>query len=124
MSKEKIVSSDYLKLKFVEAIDSSSTHAAWVQRKPDSVKRGYSASIRVLDKKTGMIKQFTSGLTKDMSPKFSPNGLKLAFLSTRSQEKPQIFVMDVAGGEASQCTKSEKGVTSFEWSPEFKINNV
>ena len=92
MSKENIVSSDYLKLKFVEAIDSSSTHVAWVQRKPDSVKRGYNSSIRVLDKNTGKIKQFTSGLTKDMSPKFSPDGLKLAFLSTRSQEKPQIFV--------------------------------
>ncbi|OLS24267.1 MAG: Acylamino-acid-releasing enzyme [Candidatus Heimdallarchaeota archaeon LC_2] len=121
MSKEKIISSDYLKLKFVEALDSTSTHVAWVQRKPNSVKRGYNSSIRVLDKNTGKIKQYTSGLAKDMSPKFSPNGLKLAFLSTRSQEKPQIFVMDITGGEALQCTKNEKGVTSFEWSPDSNL---
>lgn len=118
MSSEKIESSDYLKLKFVESIDSSKTHVAWVERKPDSVKRGYKSAIRVLDKNSGKIKQFTSGVTKDFVPKFSPNGAKIAFLSVRSQEKPQIFVIDLNGGEALQCTTNEKGVSSFEWSPD------
>lgn len=120
MSQEKIVSSDYLKLKFAETLDSSSTHVAWVQRSPHAVTRGYKSSIRVLEKSTGNIKQFSSGLVKDFSPKFSPDGLKLAFISTRFKDKPQLFVMDVNGGEATKCTQREKGVTAFEWSPDSK----
>ncbi|MCE7736927.1 MAG: S9 family peptidase [Candidatus Heimdallarchaeota archaeon] len=118
MSQEKIVSSDYLKLKFAESIESSPTHVAWVQRLPHPVTKNYKTSIRVLEKSSGNIKQFSSGLSKDFSPKFSPNGSKLAFLSTRYKDKPQLFIMDINGGEAIKCTQQEKGVSYFEWSPD------
>ncbi|MFV2014629.1 MAG: prolyl oligopeptidase family serine peptidase, partial [Candidatus Heimdallarchaeota archaeon] len=120
MMREKIVSSDYLKLKFVESIDSCLTHVVWVERIPHTITRGYKSSIRVMDKKSGNIKQFSSGLFKDFSPKFSPDSKKLAFISTRFKDKPQLYIMDVDGGEALKCTQKEKGVTSFEWSPDSK----
>lgn len=63
-------------------------------------------------------KQFTSGLTQDQSMKPSPNKNQLAFLSARGGEKakPQIFIMDVNGGESVQYSKTSNGVSEFEWS--------
>jgi dipeptidyl aminopeptidase/acylaminoacyl peptidase len=63
-------------------------------------------------------KQFTGGLTQDKSMKLSYDKKKLAFLSTRGSDnsKPQIFIMDVDGGEAIKYSKAQNGVTNFNWS--------
>jgi len=49
-------------------------------------------------------------------PRWSPDGSRLAFLST-VDGKPQIFVLPVGGGEAWQATKSPSGVQQFAWRP-------
>ncbi len=63
-------------------------------------------------------KQFTSGLSQDKSMKLSPDKKQLAFLSTRGGEKakPQIFIMDVDGGEAVKYSKAQNGVSQYNWS--------
>ena len=56
----------------------------------------------------------------DSQPRWSPDGTALAFVSTRDDDKPQIFVLNLAGGEAQQVTKTEElseGVDSFDWHP-------
>ncbi|MGB6666788.1 MAG: S9 family peptidase [Candidatus Acidiferrum sp.] len=60
------------------------------------------------------------------SPRWSPDGRTLAFLSARSSDslstdkpKPQIYLLSVAGGgEAMALTKLKNGVQSYQWSPE------
>lgn len=62
-------------------------------------------------------RQLTNGLKKDSSPRWSPDGKEIAFVSTRS-EKPQIFVIAADGGEARQVTTLKNGVGSAPaWSP-------
>lgn len=46
---------------------------------------------------------------------FSPDGTWLSFLRT-VDEKAQLFVMRTNGGEATQLTKHETAVGSYEWS--------
>jgi dipeptidyl aminopeptidase/acylaminoacyl peptidase len=53
----------------------------------------------------------------DLSPRWSPDGKRLAFLSARAG-KPQLFVMEMSGGEAWQLTKEAEGVSGFSWSPD------
>ncbi|MFN8446380.1 MAG: S9 family peptidase [Caldilineaceae bacterium] len=66
----------------------------------------------------GCERQLTQGLKKDSSPRWSPSGRQVAFLSTRT-EKPQIFVIAVDGGEAKQVTTLKNGVGSGPvWSPD------
>jgi len=60
--------------------------------------------------------QYTRGDHSSSSPAFSPDGSRLAFISTRSG-KPQIWLMRVDGGEARQVTSTETGVNSFQWAP-------
>jgi dipeptidyl aminopeptidase/acylaminoacyl peptidase len=59
----------------------------------------------------------TSGQWKDTSPAWSPDGTRIAFTSNRD-EKNQIFVLPIDGGEATQITHIESGVGEFAWSPD------
>lgn len=62
---------------------------------------------------------FTQGKKVDSSPRWSPTGDQLAFLSNRSGDK-QIWMMSRFGGEARQLTRMYHGVGSFTWSPNGK----
>jgi dipeptidyl aminopeptidase/acylaminoacyl peptidase len=61
---------------------------------------------------------FTGEAASSTSPRWSPDGEWLAFLSARDGGKTQIWVMPRAGGEARQVSKLENGASAFEWSPE------
>lgn len=62
-------------------------------------------------------RKLTSGQWKDSSPAWSPDGSKIAFTSNRD-EKNQLFVLPINGGEATQVTTLESGVGQFVWSPD------
>jgi dipeptidyl aminopeptidase/acylaminoacyl peptidase len=61
--------------------------------------------------------QLTRGPGLDTTPRWSPDGRRLAFLSDRSGAS-QLFVLDLSGGEARQLTRFDMGVTQFEWFPD------
>ena len=66
----------------------------------------------------GRQSEFTQG-NADGSPRFSPDGAKLAFLRAAQSGGPrQVWVMSTRGGEARQITEAAKGVQDFAWSPD------
>jgi dipeptidyl aminopeptidase/acylaminoacyl peptidase len=75
--------------------------------------------IWVYDKQGGVVRQFTYSAKAESSPRWSPNGKQLAFLSDRDEEQ-QIYVMRADGGEGVAITKGKRSVKSFEWSPDGK----
>ncbi len=62
--------------------------------------------------------QYSRGAKSSSSPRFSPDGKQLAFLSSRNGDKNQVFVMRIMGGEPEQITDGKSGITSFKWSPD------
>lgn len=54
---------------------------------------------------------------KDRSPRFSPDGKRLAFLSRRDG-KSQAYVMPLDGGEAMQLSTLGSDVDTLRWSPD------
>jgi dipeptidyl aminopeptidase/acylaminoacyl peptidase len=52
--------------------------------------------------------------------RWSPDGLRVAMLSTRSGS-PQIWLLTLSNGQAEQATTMEAGVSSFEWSPDGRF---
>ena len=63
--------------------------------------------------------QFTAGERGESRPRWSPDGTRLAFSARRNDdERPQIYVMPAAGGEAVRATDLANGVQDFVWSPD------
>jgi dipeptidyl aminopeptidase/acylaminoacyl peptidase len=61
--------------------------------------------------------QFTYGEHSNFNPRWSPSGDRLAFLSTRGDGPPQVYLMRTGGGEAYAVTNAKTGVNSFQWGP-------
>jgi dipeptidyl aminopeptidase/acylaminoacyl peptidase len=78
--------------------------------------------------------QFTTSPQSSNSPRWSPDGHSLAFLSSRETGdapagnapataggeagRSQIFVLSMSGGEAARLTNLKNGVSAFAWSPD------
>jgi dipeptidyl aminopeptidase/acylaminoacyl peptidase len=78
------------------------------------------SALHLLVVDTGVNRQLTSGEAVDSSPDWSPDGKRIAFLSTRSG-KPQIYQIPIDGGEAMPLTELEQGAGSGPvWSPDGK----
>lgn len=58
--------------------------------------------------------RFTGG-TSDRSPRWAPDGKRIAFLARRD-EKTQIYVISMTGGEAKLLADTDSSVGSFRWS--------
>src|SRR3954452_12975308 len=65
--------------------------------------------------------QVTSSAESESSPRWSPDGKFLAFLSSRQGAKgAQIWLMNRAGGEAIKLTGIKGGISDYAWSPDSK----
>jgi dipeptidyl aminopeptidase/acylaminoacyl peptidase len=102
------------------AISPDGRLVAYTVRAADWDDNSYHTEIWLADAETGELRQLTNDLKKSStSPAWSPDGRTLAFASDRD-EKRQIYLIDVRGGEARRLTNLEDGVGSFEWSPDGK----
>jgi len=68
---------------------------------------------------TGANRQLTQGPGSDRSPRWSPDGKTLAFLSTR-QNGAQVWVLDLTGGEARRVSNLPEGAGELYWLPDGK----
>lgn len=60
---------------------------------------------------------FTSEAHSSWSPRWSPDGRLLGFLSDREDDRAQVWTLDVRGGDARQLTDTPQAVRDFSWSP-------
>lgn len=80
------------------------------------------SNLWVMPTSGGKPRQFTVGNQSDSSPRWSPDGRQIAFLSNRgSKDDPaQIFLIPFDGGEARAITNIEGSIEWFKWSPDGK----
>ena len=64
--------------------------------------------------------RLTSDKASESSPRFSPDGRYLAFLSARGDDEDvkQLWLLPTAGGEAEKVTEFTGGVSDYDWSPD------
>ena len=74
-------------------------------------------SIWLLDVETGRLRQLTFSGKNDNSPRWSPDGSTIAFLSDRDGTQ-QLYLLPLRGGEAEKITTGAERVEQFRWSPD------
>ena len=82
---------------------------------------GSDSEIVLIDIATGAQRVMTSGHQHANSPRWSPNGDRLAFIAASGEGKdatPQIFVLPMDGGDARKITSAPDGVEQFRWRPD------
>jgi len=130
--KKPFVSRDLWKLKFVgdPEVSYDGTAVVWVETIINAKNNSYESALWISRKdKNGRFLQpvrLTYGKKQqghgalDQSPRFSPDGKYLAFLSNRTG-KNQIWLLNMKeGGEARQLTKGEDSVSQISWSPDSR----
>jgi dipeptidyl aminopeptidase/acylaminoacyl peptidase len=90
---------------------------AYVVSTTDTVENALSAAIWVArTDASSPPRRLTTGRKRDYSPRWSPDGTRIAFLSTR-EDRAQLFVIDPSGGEADRLTEWKTGLSSISWAP-------
>jgi dipeptidyl aminopeptidase/acylaminoacyl peptidase len=90
---------------------------AYVISEVDAAKNVTRSGIWLIDAAGGMPLRLTAGPGRDESPRWSPDGRAMAFISDRDGSN-QIWIIDLAGGEARKAVTVEGGTTNFGWSPD------
>ncbi len=117
---------DMLKIKTIGSVilsnDGSKAAFAVTSIEPDDTKTDYRYVSQVYMINTNGIsspKQLTSSKDGSSQPVWSPDGKQLAFVRA-VDNKPQIFLLPMDGGEAKQLTQNKYGATTPKWSPDGK----
>ncbi len=61
---------------------------------------------------------FIGSSASSSSPRWSPDGKWVAFLSARDGGKTEVWLLPSSGGEARKLSDLENGVSNIEWSPD------
>jgi dipeptidyl aminopeptidase/acylaminoacyl peptidase len=92
---------------------------AYVVRPVSRSDRHWESSIWVVGFDGGEPRQFSSGLWQDDSPRWSPDGTRLAFLSDRAERgKASVYVIPRDGGEAVRVFDQQGELAMLSWSPD------
>ena len=122
LTKRAITIDDLYRLQWISdpQISPDGKQAVYVVKSPDSDdKTKYRSQIWIVNLDEGTPRPFTSGLKSDASPRWSPCGCQVAFISSRSGDSA-VWLMPVCGGEAVQLTKFKRPLGGIAWSPDGK----
>ena len=79
---------------------------------------GFYRELYVISTRTRQEKPFVTGKVSVGTLRWSPDGSRLAFLTSRGKEaETQVWVIPIDGGEAVQATESKTGISDFQWHP-------
>ncbi|MCY7346785.1 MAG: S9 family peptidase [Pyrinomonadaceae bacterium] len=81
-------------------------------------KSEFVAQIWLANSDGGNNSQITFGDKSSTNPKWSPDGSALAFTSNRKDNRNNLYVLRLNGGEAEPLTDLKGGIADFEWSPD------
>jgi dipeptidyl aminopeptidase/acylaminoacyl peptidase len=90
---------------------------AYVRQSADIMTDRARSTIWLVDVATGKQQPLVAGTGHHFSPRWSPDGTRLAYFST-AEGSSQLYVRWMASGEAARVTGLPNSPNSLEWSPD------
>jgi dipeptidyl aminopeptidase/acylaminoacyl peptidase len=101
-------------------ISPDGSKVVYVHIRVNEDKDNYVSALWLADVKTGALRQMTTATARHWSPRWSPDGTRIALVSNRGGRAAQIYVLPLDGGEATAVTKMKNGAGNIEWAPDGK----
>ncbi|MDH4054784.1 MAG: S9 family peptidase [Gammaproteobacteria bacterium] len=79
---------------------------------------GLAKNIWLYESDVDQFRQITWAGTSNQHPRWSPDGMHLAYLSTRDDEKTELYVLSMSGGEPQPIAQGQGNIGDFQWSPD------
>ncbi len=98
-------------------ISPDGTQIAYVRQSADIMVDRIRSTIWLVDTRTGAQRPVVAGPGNHSSPRWSPDGARLAFVSAVDGQPPQLFVRWMASGDTARITGLPDSPSSITWSP-------
>ncbi|HET8927174.1 MAG TPA: S9 family peptidase [Microbacterium sp.] len=98
-------------------IAADGSFAVFATSRPDPEANRAVGQLWRVDLPDGAPRRISRGAS-DAAPRLAPDGTRIGFLRADAKDRPQLFVMDAAGGEPIQTTDAPLGVSEFAWAPD------
>ena len=93
---------------------------AYVRQSADIMTDRTRSTIWLVDLATGKQQPLVAGTGSHFSPRWSPDGTRLAYFST-AEGSSQLYVRWMGSGEAARVTGLPNNPNSLEWSPDGRL---
>jgi dipeptidyl aminopeptidase/acylaminoacyl peptidase len=119
--RRKVEIEDLFRLRVITGADISpdGERIVFAVRRIDPSKNKNFSSLYVIPARGGRMRRLTRGDHADGTPRFSPDGSRVAFLSNRGKTTA-LWTLPMDGGEPKRITDTDHSVTQFAWSPDGK----
>ncbi len=91
---------------------------AYVRRSGDIMTDRMRSTLWLIDARSGEQAPLVAGPGNHMAPAWSPDGRRLAYISTAEGDRPQLYVRWLDSGESVRVTGLPDSPSSIAWSPD------
>ena len=99
-------------------ISPDGAQVAYVRRSNDIMTDRARSTIWLVDTRTGAQSPLVAGSGSHFSPRWSPDGKRLAYVSSAEGSSPQLFVRWMATGQTARITGLPDSPNALAWSPD------